>query len=114
MEEGISSLIYLILIWGIPAFVMVRGYLKMNPEDQKSAMSDFKSNSLIFSIVLIATGGFLWHAGTLFAIRAIEIPGFILLIIGGMGAVLKLWKDSKWRSISILVVISLGAYLYVI
>ncbi|MBU9675191.1 hypothetical protein KQ939_00020 [Planococcus sp. CP5-4] len=112
MGKGLESLIYLMLFWGMPAFMGVRAYLKMNPEDKKSAMSDFKSHRFIFTLGFITIGGFVSHVGFLFSIRAIEVLGIILFISGGIITVISMWKDSKVRSFSILVVISFPIFLY--
>lgn len=114
MGKGIEPFIYLILLWVFPAFMVVRGYLKMTPEEQKSAISEFKSKRLFPSLALFTIGGFLVHAGVLFNMRAIELIGFSLFITGGIFTVISMWKDSKVRSVSILVLIFLGTFLYMV
>lgn len=112
MGKVIESLIYLTLIWGLPVFMGGRAYLKMNAEDKKSAMSDFKSSRFIFTIGFIAMGGFIGHVGFLFSVRTLEVFGFSLFILGGIISVISMWKDNKVRSVSILVVISFSVFLY--
>lgn len=46
-----DSLFSIIIIWGLPAFIVFRGYLKMNTDDRKSAMNDFKSCRFITTTI---------------------------------------------------------------
>ncbi|PJO43398.1 hypothetical protein [Lysinibacillus xylanilyticus] len=62
-----------VIIWGIPAFMVVRGYLKMNTDDKKSAINDFMSRHFIFTIGFIVIGFFFTQLGTLFAVSIIRI-----------------------------------------
>ena len=69
-------------MWGIPTFMVVRAYLKMNIEDRKSAINDFKSSRFIFTIGFILIGAFLAHVGFLFSVSIIEFIGVVFFALG--------------------------------
>ena len=56
MNVNADSLVPFIIMWGIPTFMVVRAYLKMNPDDQKSAINDFKSHHFILTIGFLVMG----------------------------------------------------------
>ncbi|MGE7094309.1 hypothetical protein ACQKII_23340 [Lysinibacillus sp. NPDC048646] len=113
MRIDTMSLVIFVIIWGIPTFMVVRGYLKMNPDDKKSAMHDFRSRHFIVTIGFIVIGYFLTHVGTLFAVSIIQIIGVTLMILGGILSMLTRWKKSKISSMLILVVLSIVIYINV-
>ncbi len=101
------SVVIFVIVWGIPAFMVVRGYLKMSTDDKKSAINDFMSRHFIFTIGFIVMGFFFIHLGTLFAVSIIRIIGIILMILGGIFSALTTWKESKIKSMLILIVLSI-------
>ncbi|QDQ02372.1 hypothetical protein FOH38_18880 [Lysinibacillus fusiformis] len=113
MNIDTMSLVIFVITWGIPTVMVVRGYLKMNPDDKKLAMHDFKSRRFIFTIGFIVIGYFLTHVGTLFALSFIQLIGVTLMILGGILSMLTTWKKSKISSILILVVLSIVIYINV-
>ena len=84
MSVGADSLVPFIIMWGIPTFMVVRAYLKMNPDDQKSAINDFKSSRFIFTIGFIVIGAFLAHLGFLFSVSIIKFVGLVFFALGGI------------------------------
>ena len=98
-------------MWGIPTFMVVRAYLKMNMEDRKSAINDFKSSRFIFTIGFIVIGAFLAHVGFLFSVSIIEIIGIVFFALGGIFSAFDTWKKSKTKSVFILVLISVALFL---
>ncbi|MFE3576807.1 hypothetical protein [Lysinibacillus sp. NPDC059133] len=101
------SVVIFVIVWGIPVFMVVRGYLKMNTYDKKSAINDFRSRHFIFTIGFMVIGLFFTHLGTLFAVSIIRIIGIVLMILGGIFSVLTTWKESKIRSMLILILLSI-------
>ena len=109
MSVDIDSLVTFIIMWGIPTFMVVRAYLKMNIEDQKSAMNDFKSSRFISTIGFIVIGAFLAHVGFLFSVSIIEMIGIVFFFaLGGIFSAFNTWKKSKIKSVFILVLISVA------
>jgi hypothetical protein len=101
-----DSLAIFIIMWGIPTFMVVRGYLKMNADDRKSAFNDFKSRRFIFTIGLMVMGAFFAHLGTLFAIRVMEVIGLAFFALGGVFSIFDMWKKNKIKSVFILVLVA--------
>ena len=108
MSVDTDSLVPFIIMWGIPTFMVVRAYLRMNMEDRKSAINDFKSSSFIFTIGFIVIGAFLAHLGFLFSVSIIEIIGIVFFALGGIFSAFDTWKKSKTKSVFILVLISVA------
>ncbi|MFF5399498.1 hypothetical protein ACFY4F_19305 [Peribacillus butanolivorans] len=108
-----DSLVTFIFMWGIPTFMVVRGYLKMNTDDKKAVINDFSSRRFIFTIGFFVIGAFFTHLGTLFAISIIKVIGIVLLILGGIFSMLDMWKESKIKSMLILVLLSVVIFLNV-
>ena len=108
MSVDIDSLVTFIIMWGIPTFMVVRAYLKMNIEDRKSAINDFKSSRFIFTIGFIVIGAFLAHVGFLFSVSIIEMIGLVFFALGGIFSAFDTWKKSKTKSVFILVLISVA------
>lgn len=95
----------------IPTFMDVRAYLKINTDDKKSAMSDFKSRHFILTIGFLLMGAFFAQIGSIFSISILKVMGIALLILGGFFSTLDMCKKSKIRSIFILVLLSFVIFL---
>ncbi|KAB8136242.1 hypothetical protein F9U64_10430 [Gracilibacillus oryzae] len=96
-----------LIMWGIPAFMVIRGYLKMDDEDRKAVREDFTSPKFIFTIGFLVIGAFLERLGNITSIGLIRAPGMILLAVGGIITFLDLWGERKLRSLLFLLLISL-------
>ena len=107
---NISSLIPFLFIWIIPAFFMIRTYLKMNTEDQKSAMNDFKSRRFILTIGFMVMGAFLTHLGSLFSIKNMELIGIVFFTLGGILSAVDIWNKSKIKSVNIMIILVLTVW----
>lgn len=98
MSVDTDSLVTFIIIWGIPIFMVVRGYMKMDKGDKKSAMNDFRSRRFIITFGFLVLGTFFAHVGKLLSINTIQVIGIVLLIVGGISTTLDIWKKSKIKS----------------
>ena len=114
LNIDIDSLVPFVIMWGIPTFMVVRGYLKMNADDKKSAFNDFKSRRFIFTIGFIAIGAFFAHLGILFTIRIIEVIGIAFFALGGIFSIFDMWKVNKIKSVFILVLVSVIIFVGVV
>lgn len=114
MNVDTDSLVPFIIMWGIPTFMVVRAYLKMNTDDRKSAINDFKSARFIFTIGFLVIGAFVAHLGILFSLRVVEIIGIIFLTLGGIFSAFDIWKRSKIRSVFTLVIVLVVIFVSVI
>ena len=107
MNITMDALATFIILWGIPTFMVVRAYLKMDAEERKSVIKDFSSLRSILTIGFMVIGGFIAHLGTLIAISIIKLAGIVLFTLGGIFSIADLWKDSKPKSLLILALVSL-------
>ena len=106
MNIDTDSLVIFIIIWGMPIFIVVKSYLKMNTDDKKSVFNDFMSWRFIFTIGFTIIGCFFIHLGNLLAIDIIKLIGIVLFILGGIISILDVWKKSKVKSMLLLVLMS--------
>lgn len=111
MNITTDSLVTFLIMWGIPAFMVVRAYLKMDTDEKKSVIDDFSSRRFIFTIGLYITGSFLTHLSTVFPILIIKGMGLALLSIGGFISIVNVWKESKMKSLGLLILLSLLIFL---
>lgn len=102
------------IVWVIPTLMVVRAYLKMNTDDKKSAINDFKSRRFIFTIGFMVTGAFFAHLGAIFAVSIFKIIGTVVILLGGTFSALTAWKKSKTASMVILVLLSILIYINII
>ncbi|WP_456274690.1 hypothetical protein [Bacillus sp. AK031] len=96
-----------IFMWGIPAFMVIREFLKMSEEDKKSALNDFMSLRFIFTLGLMIAGTFFVHAGTLINSSMVKGIGIIFLVVGGFFSALDSWRRSRFRSILLVAILVL-------
>ncbi|MBP1917269.1 hypothetical protein J2Z23_004255 [Lederbergia galactosidilyticus] len=105
MNIDTGSLVTFIIMWGIPTFLVIRSYLKMDTDDKKSTMNNFKSRRFIIIGVLFI------HLDILFTNTIIKISGIGLLLIGGIFSTIDMWKFSKIKSLLNLILISIAVFL---
>ena len=106
-----DTLVPFIFLWGIPIVMVVREYLKMDADDRKSAMSDFRSPRFILTSGFVVFGAFLAHLGFLFATSIVEIIGLSIFASGAIFSAISTWKKSKMRSALILVLVAIAIFL---
>ncbi|CAM3889785.1 hypothetical protein [Lederbergia lenta] len=100
-----DSLILVLILWGMPTFIVVRGYLKMNTEDKKSAINDFRSRRFILTTGFINFGAFCAHLGFLFDISIVKIIGLLFFILGGIFIIVNIWNERKISSLFMIILI---------
>lgn len=89
-----------------------REYVKMEPEDRKSAVGDFKTPNFIFTIGFLVIGAFLATLGNAITIYSLNIVGIVFMSIGGFVSFIQTWKENRFKSIYILSLIVLIIYLF--
>jgi hypothetical protein len=104
MNSFTDSIITILLIWGIPVFMVVRAFLKMSLAEREEALTDFKSFRLISTIGLMSLGAFLAHVGMVFSLDIVEMAGMVSLVIGCLISAVDLWKSNRGRSALMLVI----------
>ena len=111
MNIDTGSLVTFIIMWGIPTFLVIRSYLKMDTDDKKSTMNNFKSRRFILTFGFIIIGVLFIHLDILFTNTIIKISGIGLLLIGGIFSTIDMWKFSKIKSLLNLILISIAVFL---
>ena len=106
-------LVTFIIMWGVPTFMVVRAYWKMDTDDKKSVIHDFSSRRFITTFGFMVIGNFLTHLGSILSITPVKVIGIILLILAGIFSIENMWKESKMKSLCILVLLSLIIFLNV-
>src|SRR5690625_7603556 len=103
---------FFLIFWGCITFMVVREYIKMSAEERKSAIDDFKTPNFIFTISFLVVGCFLATMGNAFTFQSINIVGIVFLDIGGIVTFITPWRESEIKSVYILSVSILTAYLF--
>lgn len=93
------SLISFIILWGLPTFMIVRTYLKMDYNDKRIAINDFRTHRFIFTTGFIILGAFFIHLGLLLNLSILKLIGFVFLTLGGFLSTLNKWNKSKNKSV---------------
>ncbi|WP_058949398.1 hypothetical protein [Oceanobacillus picturae] len=110
MNIDTDSLVSFLIAWGIPAFMIVQTYLKMDTDDRNSAKKDFKSPYFIFTIGSLVIGYFFASLGNLLSLTIINLLGISLMIIGGIKITVDRWKRDKMKSILTPVLIAVAIF----
>lgn len=105
-----SRVVSFILLWGIPIFTVFIAYLKMDTDDRNSAKKDFKTPQFIFTIGFLVSGLFIAQIGSILAIEIVNLIGIIILAVGGIVAGIDMWKQSKSKSLWILLLTIIMMY----
>lgn len=93
------SLISFIILWGIPTFMIVRKYLKMNTNDKKIAINDSRSHRFIFTTGFIVLGVLFIHLGLILTLCILKLIGFVFLTLGGFISILNKWNKNKNKGV---------------
>jgi len=103
---------FFLIFWGCIIFMVVREYIKMSAEDRKSAIDDFKTPNFIFTIGFLVVGCFLATMGNAITFQSINMVGIVILGIGGIVSFITTWRENKIKSVYILSLTILAAYLF--
>ena len=93
------SLISFIILWGIPTFMIVRKYLKMNTNDKKIAINELRSHHFIFTTGFIVLGAFFIHLGLILTLSILKLIGFVFLTLGVFISILNKWNKNKNKGV---------------
>ncbi|WP_142826722.1 hypothetical protein [Planococcus soli] len=113
MNIDTDSLVLFLFAWTIPFFMMRRAYLKMDADDQRSAVDDFKSRRFIFTIGFVVLGFFFLHLSSLLSVTPLKTIGVFIFVAGGIFSVIDTWRISKPRSLVMFALMCLMIYLNV-
>lgn len=105
-----GSLVRFLLIWGIPTFMVVSTYLRMDTDDRNSAKRDFKSPHFIFTIGSLVVGHFFASFGNLLSVNIIKLLGIFLVIIAGITITVDMWRKNKIKSMLTPILIAVAIF----
>ena len=101
----------ILLVYGIPAVLVLRTYLTMSEGEQISVKKMVKSPRFIFTIGFLIAGSILAALGNALSFSTLKIVGLSLLVSGVIVTAISTWKSSKWKSMFITII--LGATIIV-
>ncbi|RRN73927.1 hypothetical protein EI200_04405 [Peribacillus simplex] len=107
---NIDAIVRFVLMIGIPAFMMWRGYKKMSEEERNDVKTAFTSKRFISTIGLVVLGWVFFLLEPIFEMTWMETIGVVLLSIGIMVSIVLTWLDttSKWKkTITLLIAFSI-------
>ncbi|ELK44287.1 hypothetical protein M662_07630 [Bacillus sp. SB49] len=110
MNIDTDSLVTFLITWGIPTFMVVRTYLKMDSDDRNSAKKDFKSAHFVFTIGSLVIGYFFASIGNLLTLNIIKLPGIFLMIIAGITITVDMWRKNKAKSMLTPILIAVAIF----
>lgn len=113
MNMTTDSIVLLIISFGIPTFMAIRGYLKLDSEDKKLVIKDFRSSHFIFTIGFFIIGAFLTKFGDSFTSSIIKGIGIVFLMVSSFVSTVYAWKNNRIKSLIIFTLISFLIFLNV-
>ncbi|SHG38276.1 hypothetical protein [Ornithinibacillus halophilus] len=114
MSIDSGRLVPFFLMWGIPIFMVIRTYIKMDVNDRKSAKRDFRRPRFVFTIGLIVIGTLISQIGSILLLEIVNLVGIIILSIGGIVSVVGMWRENRIKSVFVFLIITIAIYfLYV-
>lgn len=104
---------FFIIFWSFFLIPMIYGYIKMNEEERQEVKDEFTSHQFIFTIGILLGGFFLAMLGNALNIHVIIWIAVSLIVIGGIGTVLDMWKEGmKGRSVFILILMIISVVVF--
>ncbi|WP_339200701.1 hypothetical protein [Peribacillus sp. FSL P2-0133] len=104
---NIDAIVRLVLMLGIPAFMMWRGYKKMSEEEQNDVKTDFTSKHFISTIGLVALSLLFFLLEPIFEMTWMKMIGAVFLSIGIMVSIVLTWVDAPSKRKAVLKIITL-------
>ncbi|WP_350299991.1 hypothetical protein [Peribacillus frigoritolerans] len=98
---NIDAIVQLVLMLGIPAFMMWRGYKKMSEEERNDVKTDFTSKRFIFTGGLVALSWVLLLVEPIFEATWMKVISGVLFSIGMIVSSVFIWLNasSKWKAV---------------
>ncbi|WP_238389630.1 hypothetical protein [Virgibacillus sp. MSP4-1] len=75
--------------------MVIRTYLKMDPDERESAKKDLESLHSIFTIGFLTIGSFFASLGNLLTLNIIKYPGMAFMFIAGITITVDIWRRNK-------------------
>ena len=108
-----DSLVLFFITIGISTFMAIRGYLKLNSDDKKLAMTELRSPHFIFTIGFFLIGAILTKFGDSINFSTIKGTGIVFLMVSSIVSTVYAWKNGRIKSLIIFTLISFLIFLNV-
>src|SRR5699024_10122446 len=106
---------FFIIFWSFVFGSMIYGYIKMDDSDRQDVKDEFTNPRFIFTIGILIGGFFLAMLGTGLNFDIITWIGVAMIVIGGIGTVLDMWKEKmKVRAVYILILFIISIIVFLI
>ncbi|MCK1981384.1 MULTISPECIES: hypothetical protein [Peribacillus] len=92
-----DAIVQLVLMLGIPAFMMCREYKKMSEEERNEVRTDFTSKRFIFSVGLVALSWVVLLLEPIFEMTWMKTVGIALISIGGLVGIVLIWLNASLK-----------------
>ncbi|MFB6800387.1 hypothetical protein [Peribacillus butanolivorans] len=104
---NIDAIVRLVLMLGIPAFMMWREYKKMSEEERNEVKTDFTSKRFIFTGGLMALSWVLLLLEPIFEMIWMKTVGIALISIGVLVGIVLIWLNAPSKRKAVLKIIPL-------
>lgn len=109
--------LFLIVIWVIPVFLLLKNYLKMDKEERQEIKDELKTPSILLSGGSISIGFLLFSSGIISTVKLLQHIGAVMVIISWFALSIISWRKRKTSLIVSIGLILLGligivAYIY--
>ncbi|WP_368654588.1 hypothetical protein AB4Y30_06025 [Ornithinibacillus sp. 4-3] len=111
MAVNVDTLVFLLITLGATTFFVVKEYRTMSEKEKNEAKRDLKSKSFFFTVGLLIIGYLLILLGNLFYLIILNKIGIILMAIAGVNILVSMWKEHKFKSLYILLLIAVAILL---
>ncbi|MFE3976494.1 MULTISPECIES: hypothetical protein [unclassified Peribacillus] len=98
---NIDAIVRLVLMLGIPAFMMWREYKKMSEEERNDVKTTFTSKRFISTYGLVALGWVFLLVEPIFEIAWMKVISGVLFSIGMIVSSVFIWLNAspKWKAV---------------
>ncbi|MBO0998426.1 hypothetical protein IOC57_11790 [Bacillus sp. SD075] len=99
---NIDAIVRLVLMLGIPSFMMWREYKKMSVVERNEVKTDFTSKRFIFTGGLVALSWVLMLLEPIFEMTWMKTVGTALISIGVLAGIVLIWLNARSKRKAVL------------
>lgn len=109
---NIIQVLFLILLWVIPIFLIINTYLKLDQDEQQSLKKEIKTPSFLLTGGLGCIGVLIFSTGGIATIKILQHIGAFMVFFGLFSGCIATWKRSWIKSVSFLSLGVIGLAVY--
>jgi len=102
------QVLFLILIWVLPALLMMNTYVKMNESEKQSFKVELKQPIVFFTVVFLLFGLLISLSGIILAIKWVQHLGVIMVFVSWFTISILSWKRGKTKLYTSAMLLLLG------